>query len=178
MGGALQTKQDLRYQRHGRFVMTSSWLASITTRRCRLPTLPHSRMYTLAGEQQLSQTLEQTESYWHTSLMPEGEVVQNVTEDQHYITVALGKDEGFIAWPSQIVSSKRVRYVASTGSVPLGVVHMRKNEVIGFHAQTCFAHVEEFTLKRLFDEYGLDEASFNSVQKITWLRHMRWRWRL
>ena len=56
--------------------------------------------------------------------------------------------------PTQTVSPKRVRLSVFTCDM----------KVRDFHAQTFFAHVGG-TLKRLFDEYGLDEASFGSVQK-------------
>ena len=79
--------------------------------------------------------------------------------------------------PTQFGRPKLVRCMAGADGVPLGVVQMRNAaedmEVIDVHAQTCFAHVEEGTLKRLFEEYGLDEACFGSER--TWLRHMRWR---
>ena len=58
--------------------------------------------------------------------------------------------------PTQIVRPKRGRFMASTDCVSVGVVHVRTAaedmEVMYFHAQTCFAHVEEVTLKRLLDE--------------------------
>ena len=104
--------------------------------------------------------------------MPEGGVVRNVTENQRFFAVVREKDAGFIAWPcsnkgsffvldrpTEIVSPKRVRCMASTDGMPLGVVHLRKTakytEVTDFNAQTCFGHVAEGT-------YGLDE-SFGSV---------------